>query len=143
MKEKKMAKTGNFNHSSTNTTTVTGIAATYAVGRVHKHTLLATDPLSSAKYVNKIEGIYVRINTISGGATSLTCQGSFDAAGDDIWFPNTEGELAIGVTTATKGAAVFEFKLPVHIEVGSDVYLFFKMGTGSCVVDKTTITWSE
>jgi hypothetical protein len=51
--------------------------------------------------------------------------------------------LALGVTTATKGAAVFEFRLPVHIEVGSDVYLFFKMMTGSCVVDKTTITWSE
>ena len=127
---------------STNTTTVTGITTTYAVGRVHKHTLLPTDPLSSAKFVNTIQGIYVRVNSISG-ATSLTCQGSFDAAGDDIWFPNTEGELAIGVTTATKGAAVFEFKLPVHIEVGSDVYLFFKMGTGSCVVDKTTITWSE
>ena len=137
-----MAKTGNFNHPSTNTTTVTGITTTYGVGRVHKHTLLATDPISSAKYVNTIEGIYVRINSISG-ATSLTCQGSFDAAGDDIWFPNTEGELAIGVTTATKGAAVFKFQIPVHIEVGSDVYLFFKMGTGSCVVDKTTITWSE
>ena len=138
-----MAKTGNFNHSSTNTTTVTGVAAAYGVGRVHKHTLLATDPISSAKFVNTIEGIYVRINSLTGGGTSLSCQGSFDAAGDDIWFPDTEGTLALGITTATKGAAVFEFKLPVHIEVGSDVYLFFKMGTGGCVVDKTTITWSE
>jgi len=138
-----MAKTGNFNHSSTNTTTVTGITTTFAVGRVHKHTLLATDPLSSAKYVNKIEGIYVRINSLTGSGTALSCKGTFDAAGDDIWFPDTEGTLALGITTATKGAAVFEFKLPVHIEVGSDVYLFFKMSPAGCVVDKTTITWSE
>lgn len=138
-----MAKTGNFNHSSTNTITVTGVTTTFAVGRVHKHTLLATDPLSSAKYVNTIQAIYVRVNTIGGGGTSLTCKGTFDFSGDDIWFPDTEGTLATGVTTSSKGVAVFEFKLPVHIEVGSDVYLFFKMGTGSCVVDKTTITWSE
>ena len=138
-----MAKTGNFNHPSTNTTTVTGVGATFAVARVHKHTLLATDPISSAKFVNKIEGIYVRFNTLGGGGTTLWCKGTFDAAGDDVWYPDTEGTLALGVTTATKGVAVFEFKLPVHIEVGSDVYLFFKMMTGSCVVDKTTITWSE
>lgn len=138
-----MAKTGNFNHPSTNTTTVTGVTSTFDVARVHKHTLLPTDPLSSAKFVNTINGIYVRINSLTGGGTTLWCKGTFDAAGDDVWFPDTEGTLATGVTTATKGAAVFEFKLPVHIEVGSDVYLFFKMGTGSCVVDKTTITWSE
>ena len=69
-----MAKTGNFNHPSTNTTTVTGITTTFAVGRVHKHTLLATDPLSSAKYVNTIEGIYVRINSLTGGGTASTTE---------------------------------------------------------------------
>ena len=34
-----MAKTGNFNHSSTNTITVTGVTTTFAVGRVHKHSI--------------------------------------------------------------------------------------------------------
>ncbi len=64
-----MAKTGNFNHPSTNTTTVTGVTSTFAVARVHKHTLLPTDPPSSAQFVNAINGIYVRVNTIGGGGT--------------------------------------------------------------------------
>ena len=65
--------------------------------------------------------------------------------GNHVWFPDTAGTIATGVTTSTTGSAVFEFKLPVESYfANADAYLFFKInGSGNITIDYSQIVWSE
>ena len=71
-----MAKTGNFNHSSTNTITVTGsynYVCCWTCTQAHS---IGDRPTIKCKVCkHRYKAIYVRVNTIGGGGTSLTCKG--------------------------------------------------------------------
>lgn len=142
-----MAKTGQFFHSSTITTDVAGVDTFYNATRVHAHPLYNSETISTGtRFKGRIETIIVRVKALAGVTkpTSISVSGACDADGDYIWFPDTPGQIALGVTTSTVGSAVYEFKLPIrHFFDSNTVYLFFKTNNGTCTVDASCIVWSE
>jgi hypothetical protein len=133
-------------HPSINDTNVATVAQNFDATKFHKHTLVVPEQIdTSGKFLGRIESIIVRCTGLGGSNTSLTVKGTWDAAGDHVWFPDTAGTIALGVTTTTTGSAAYEFKLPVQSYFdNADVYLFFKInGSGNITIDYSQIVWSE
>lgn len=133
-------------HPSHNETDVAAVAQAFDATKFHKHTLVVPEQIAtSGKFLGRIESIIVRCKGLGGSNTSLTVKGTWDAAGDHVWFPDTAGTIALGVTTTTTGSAAYEFKLPVQSYFdNSDVYLFFKInGSSNITIDYSRIVWSE
>ncbi len=135
-----------IDHPSINDTDVASVAQNFDAAKFHKHTLVVLEQIdTSGAFLGRIESIVVRCTGLGGSNTSLTVKGTWDAAGDYVWFPDTAGTIATGVTTTTTGSAVFEFRLPVQSKFSNpDVYLFFKInGSGNITIDYSQIVWSE
>ena len=135
-----------IDHPSINETDVTNVAQNFDATKFHKHVLRIPEQLETAgAFLGRPESIIVRCTGLGGSNTSLTVKGTWDLAGDHVWFPDTAGTIALGVSTTTTGSAVFEFRLPVHSKFDNpDVYLFFKInGSGNITIDYSQIVWSE
>lgn len=139
-------KTGHKDHPSIVDTDIPAIAQNFDNSKYHKHTLAVPEQLeTTGKFLGRPMSIIVRCTGLGGSNTTLTVKGTWDAAGDHVWFPDTDGTIALGVTTTTTGSAVFEFRLPVQSKFdNSDIYFFFKVnGSGSIGIDYSQIVWSE
>ena len=138
-----MPKTGHFYHSSTVTSNVAAVGTTFDTTKFHKHELNAGLNVGTV-FKGYVEGLFIRVTNIAGGATKITARLCCDAAGDFTFLPDTEATLATGLTTATTGVAVYEFKLPIKQFFGTDdVYLFLKTDAGTVTLANSCITWSE
>lgn len=142
-----MAKTGKFYHASTVTDDVASVGTAFNVAKYHAHPMYAdsTETITTnGRFKGRIETIIVRVKSMSTTPITLTLKGCCDAAGDYVWFPDTGGEIATGVTTSTTGSAVYSFNLPLKQFFDSDtLYLFFKTDTGTVTIDASCIVWSE
>ena len=138
-----MPKTGHFYHSSTVTSNVAAVGTTFDTAKFHLHELNAGLTVGTV-FKGYVEGLFIRVTNIAGGATKITARLCCDAAGDFTFLPDTEATLATGLTTATTGVAVYEFKLPIKQFFGTDdVYLFLKTDAGTVTLANSCITWSE
>jgi hypothetical protein len=138
-----MAKTGNFYHGSTITSNVAAIGTTFDVAKFHEHDLYDR-PSQGQGYLGYVEGLYVRVTNIAGGAAKITARITCDPAGDFTFFPDTEAEIAVGLTTATTGTCAYEFKLPLKQFFGTDkLYVFIKVDAGTVTLANSCIVWSE
>jgi hypothetical protein len=142
-----MAKVGNYYHGSIVTQNVASIGTSFDKTKYHLHDLFRAEGINtSGRFLNKVESVYVRVTNIVGGSATptLTMRISLDADGDYTFFPDTAGQIAVGLTTTTSGVAVYEFKLPVvHFFGSSDFYLFVKIDQGTCTLANSAIMWSE
>lgn len=142
-----MAKTGNFYHSSIVTQDVTLIGNSFNKTKFHLHNMFDSETIDTAgTFLNKVEGVYIRVEDIAGGSATptITLRVCCDSNGDYTFFPDTAGELALGLTTATSGVAAFEFKLPVkHFFNTDQFYIFIKIDQGTCTLANSCIVWSE
>ena len=141
-----MAKTGKFYNSSTITSDVAAIGTTFDVTKFHLHNLnsMLPVPFNGGQFKGFVEGLYVRVTNIAGGATKITARLCCESGGDFTFLPDTEATLAVGLTTGTSGVAAYEFKLPLNQFFGTDeVYLFIKTDAGSCTLANSCIVWSE
>jgi hypothetical protein len=140
-----MAKTGNYYHQSAVQVTRAGVGTTYNTSLLHSHDLHANDigGRSGERYSGKIEGIYVKLNTISG-AGRITLRACYDQDGDWSFLPDTEAVISTALTAAGEGAVAYSFELPVITAVDfSQVFLFFKTDAGTVTVEESRILWSE
>jgi len=138
-----MPKTGHFYHSSTVTSNVAAVGTTFDTAKFHLHELNAGLTVGTV-FKGYVEGLFIRVTNIAGGATKITARLCCDANGDFTFLPDTEATLATGLTTATTGVAVYEFKLPIKQFFGTDdVYLFLKTDAGTVTLANSCITWSE
>ena len=131
-------------HSSTVTTDVASIDTSFATAKVHQHTLTAIVP--GTKFQSEVNGVYVRVKSITSPSATptLTIRICCDADGDYTFLPDTQAELALGLTTNTTGVSVLQFDLPMAQFFNTDtVYLFVKIDQGTCTLDASCITWSE
>jgi hypothetical protein len=141
-----MAKVGKFYNSSTITSNVASIGTSFDVAKFHKHELnsMLPVPFNDGAFKGFVEGLYVRVTAIAGGAKTITARITCDPEGDFSFFPDTEADIAVGLTTATTGVVAYEFKLPMNQFFGTDdVYVFIKVDAGTVTLANSCIVWSE
>jgi len=143
-----MAKFGKYYHSSTITSNVASIGTLFDKAKVHTHSLLNNelDLNAGQRFRGFVEGFYIRVTNITGGSATptVTLRVSCDSDGDYSFFPDTDGELALGLTTTNSGVAVYQFQLPLQQFFNSDeLYVFIKIDQGTCTLANSCIVWSE
>ena len=140
-----MAKTGRYYHSHAVVVERASVGTTYDKAKLHSHNLHENGDggRSGERYRGKIEGIIVRLSTISS-AGRITLRASYDQDGDHTFLPDTEAVISTGLTTATAGSVAYRFELPIITEVDfSQVFLFFKTDAGTVTVEESRVLWSE
>ena len=143
-----MPKFGKYYHSSTVTSNVVEIGTAFDKTKVHTHSLLndSTDLNAGQRFRGFVEGFYIRVTNIAGGSSTptVTLRVACDAGGDYSFFPDTDGELALGLTDTASGVAVYQFQLPLQQFFGTDkLYVFIKIDQGTCTLANSCIVWSE
>ncbi len=99
----------------------------------------------TAVYLAKVSLVQVFLSNLSASntPTKLTISISENPQGDNFFLTDTVSTIQPGITTNTKGTALY--MLDVIVTMSNDLtdkcYVFFKVDQGSCDVDKVTITW--
>ena len=140
-----MAATGRFIHSSIHTGLSVSATNAYVAGQRHPLPLNndQTSVNGNVRGIAILGALYVHVNTIAGGATTLTLRLSTDAAGDQPWIGDTTATISTGVTTATQGAVTIRMDVP-FIKPDNDIlYCHWKTNVGTCTVDAINLTWTE
>lgn len=134
--------------SSTVTQNVTGVTNAFQLSKYHHHDLtrIGNEIGATERFFGRIEGFYIRVTNLSGVSSTpkITLRACCDVNGDYTFFPDTEGELALGLTTTDSGVAAYEFRLPLRqfFDAG-DIYLFVKLDQGTCTLTNSCVTWSN
>lgn len=137
-----MGKTGSYVHTITHNVSIAASNA-YATARRHNLDLMSDQyPAGGIGFFGRIDNVQIRMNTIAGGATSLTVRLTRDLAGDDIVFGDTTATISNGVTTATDGAVTVKFDA-LYGNSDDNLYLFWKTNAGTATVDKIIVNWQE
>ena len=109
---------------------------------VTKYAIVSVDIDFRDVYAAHLEGIWVRLTGISGaGVTKVTIKVTSDEAGDIIIIPDTEAEIARGLTTTNSGFAVF--KVDLDYINGQDMYFFAKTNSGTAKVTVIDLTYQR
>jgi len=137
--------TGKFIHSSIHTGLTVALTSAYVAG-AQRHLIPLNQDQSSVvgnvRGVARLQALYVHVNTIAGGATSLTVRLTRDAAGNQPWIGDTTATLSTGITTATQGAITVRIDVD-YIHSDANLYVHFRTNAGTCTVDQVELTWEE
>jgi len=143
-----MAKTGKFIHSSIHSGLALAATNAFAAGARHNVELNADQSnvvgstTASGRGVARLSALYVFVNTIAGGATSLTVRLTRDTDGDIPVIPDTTATISTGVTTATSGSCVYKIDVD-YLHSDDDIYCWIKTDAGTCTVYRLELTWEE
>jgi hypothetical protein len=97
----------------------------------------------NARGVAILGALYVHVNTIAAGATTLTLRLSLDAAGDQPWIGDTTATISTGVTTAAQGAVTIKMDVPFIKPANDILFCHWRTNAGTCTVDRIELTWTE
>jgi len=139
-----MAATGKFIHASTHPTSIALTNAYVAGAQRHLIPLYNDSPglVGNKKGIARLSALYVHVNTIAAGCTSLTVRLTRDAAGNQPWIGDTTATLSTGITTATQGAITVKIDVD-YVHDDGDLYVHFKTNAATCTVDRVELTWEE
>jgi len=99
-------------------------------------------PLTVTAYPHRISGIYIHVHNIAGGCTSLTLKVSPDSAGDECLVPDTSASLSFGLTTPSRGGAVW--KVEIDAFLNSDlIYWSVKTNAGTCDIKEVRFVYEH
>jgi hypothetical protein len=84
--------------------------------------------------------IVLQLSSINA-ATEITIRLCRDQAGDEMIVTDTVSDIYTGITTATKGSAIFALNSFVKLDRAGDLFAFVKLNTGSCNMDFVEITY--
>ena len=121
---------------ATDTTNIAAVGTSFALA---KKSTLSVDTNYQGTFIGNFQGLFVQLSSISS-ATKLTMRICTDAAGDNILIPDTEAEIAIGITTASKGVAAYGVDLDVYTTTET-YYVFYKTDAGTVTVEEATLTY--
>ena len=96
----------------------------------------------SAAYRGYTSLIIGQISNISS-ATTLTLRDCRDTLGDQMIITDTTSNIFTGLTTATKGTAIWALNAFVGLEENDQLHVFLKTNNGTCDVDFVEITWGD
>jgi len=141
-----VGQVGKFIHSSRQTGLTIAVTAAYVAGAQRQNaplwegndgTKTAASPVRA-----RLSAIYIQVDTIAGGAASLTIRATSDAAGQLIIVPDTTATLSTGITTATAGGVVL--KIDVDYKASdSNFFVHFRTNLGTCNVKVVEVAWEE
>ena len=130
------ARYGGFNHAGISTKYQAALTATY---QAFPLTADATNLPRTAAIPTfaELKHLSVEMDTIAGGASSVTFYLSRDAAGDIPITGTLTAGVVFGLTTATKGTAIACIDLDYHYlqlaaETVGTVYAVIKLNVGTC-----------
>jgi hypothetical protein len=141
-----MAKVGSFLSNSAHLLD-TLANTTYATAR--RHTLTGLGGKSSVvQRAYFLRTLYVKVDDIAGGATSLSVKLTRDLAGDEAVVGEVTATITTGVTTATDGAITVAIDFAYSYNDISDVttdtlYLFWKVNAGTAQVRRIELVTEE
>ena len=138
-----MGKTGSYVHTIVHSGLSLSASTTYGTGRRHNLNLMEDQyPSGGPSFYGRIDNVIINMNTIAGGATTLTVRATSDLAGDKVIFGDTTATISTGVTTGTDGAVTIKFDA-LWGSSTDNLYLFWKTNAGTAVVDTITVNWQE
>jgi hypothetical protein len=136
---------GKFIHSSIHTGLAVALTNAYVAGAQRHLIPLNQDQspvVGNKRGVARLQALYVHVNTIAAGATSLTVRLTRDAAGNQPWIGDTTATLSTGITTATQGAVTVKIDVD-YIHEDANLFVHFRTNAGTCTVDQVELTWEE
>jgi hypothetical protein len=140
-----MAATGKFIHNSTHTGLT--IALTNAFNAAVRHPIPLNQDmvgsLGNKAGVARLSALWVRVDTIAAGATSLVVRLSRDTAGDQPWVGDTTATISTGITTATAGCVLIKIDVDYKHLADSNLFLHAKTNAGTCNIKAIELTWEE
>jgi hypothetical protein len=139
-----MGQVGTFIHSSQHFGLSLAITSAYVTATRHALDLNQDSTyLGADRAVAHLSAIYIHVNTIAAGCTSLTFRLSKDATGDQPWISDTTATLSTGVTTASEGAVTAKIDVD-FVKTSNDIlYLHVKTNAGTCTLDRIELVWRE
>jgi len=140
-----MAATGKFIHASNHTGLAIAATSSYVAAQVRAIPLNQdqTTVNGNVRGVAVLGALYVHVNTIAGGATTLTLRLSLDTAGDQPWIGDTTATISTGVTTAAQGAVTIKMDVPFIKPANDTLFCHWRTNAGTCTVDAVQLTWTE
>ena len=139
-----MAATGKFIHASTHTGLTVSMTNAYVAAQRHLIPLYADSPGTVGnRGIARLSALYIHVNTIAAGATTITARLSLDAAGDQPFIGDSTATISTGVTTAAQGAVTFKIDVNLVKGANDNLWCHFRTNAGTCTVDTITLTWEE
>jgi hypothetical protein len=139
-----MAATGKFIHASTHTGLTVSMTNAYVVAQRHLIPLYAdSQGTVGNRGIGRLSALYIHVNTIAAGATTITARLSLDAAGDQPFIGDSTATISTGVTTATQGAVTFKIDVNLAKSGNDNLFCHFRTNAGTCTVDSVILTWEE
>ena len=139
-----MAATGKFIHASTHTGLAIPMTNAYVVGQRHLLPLYADSPNTVGnRGIGRLSALYIHVNTIAAGATTVTARLSLDAAGDQPFVGDSTATISNGITTAAQGAVTFKIDINMVKGANDSLWCHFKTNAATCTVDAIILTWEE
>lgn len=140
-----MAATGKFIHSSIHTGLAINLTNAYGAAVRHPISLNndQTNVNGNVRGIARLSALYIHVNTIAAGATSLTVRLSTDTAGDNPWIGDSTATISTGITTAAQGAVTFKIDVDFVKTANDILYCHMKTNAGTCTVDRIELTWEE
>ena len=139
-----MAAVGKFIHVSMHTGLAINMTNGYVVGQRHQIPMYSDSPNTIGnRGVGRLSALYIHVNTITAGATTITARLSLDAAGDQPWIGDSTATISNGITTAAQGAVTFKIDVDFVRLTNDYLYCHFKTNVGTCIVDAISLTWEE
>lgn len=138
-----MGATGKYIHNSDH---AVNIAATTTYATARRHLIPLNQDISTQLGTTgiraRLSGLYILVDTIAAGATTLTVRLTRDAAGDLVVIGDTTATISNGVTTATQGGVTYKIDVD-YAHTDANLYLFWKTDAGTCNVRTIELTWEE
>ena len=90
------------------------------------------------QFSGKLQGLWVFLSSISTAST-ITMRLCTDAQGDEIIVTDTVSTISTGITTGTKGSAIWSISLDVFLSTNK-LYLFIKTDASTVTCDRVWMT---
>ena len=120
-----------------NTSGTTGIGTTY---NTSKYVALQYTKFGTAQIAVMASMLEVQLSNVSS-VTKLYATLSRDAQGDNIIMTETRSDVQLGITTNTKGTALYRLDVIVRDIQDKTLYLHVRTDTGTCDVSSAALTY--
>lgn len=122
----------------TSRSSVSGIGSSFDTGKRIDIDMQMFPP--SQNFEGYLSLIVLQVSNINA-ATKITMRFTRDQAGDEMIITDTESDLYTGITTATKGSAIFALNSFVKVDRAGDLFVFLKTDTGTVDLDYVEMTY--